>query len=162
GEHEPIVDHKLFDAVQAKLTACANVRQLKLRASPSILTGRIYDDRGNRMTSTHTNKRGARYRYYVSHAILQKRRHEAGSVIRVPADEIEELVVRSVRDHLGKRHHPEGSSPSSDRDMIDREVHRVVIKAEAAEIDLRAEPEIGQQNKGKNAKRRASDNRPSI
>src|SRR5207249_1013911 len=91
GEHEPIVDRKLFEVVQERLAANANARQLKLRASPSILTGRIFDDCGNRMTPTHTNKRGARYRYYVSHAILQKRKHEAGSVARVPADEIEDL-----------------------------------------------------------------------
>jgi len=73
GEQEPILDRALFDAVQAKLAASANTRQLKLRASPSILAGRIFDDRGNRMTPSHTNKRGARYRYYVSHAVLQKR-----------------------------------------------------------------------------------------
>ena len=59
GEQEPIVDRALFEAVQAKLAASANARQLKLRASPSILAGRIFDDRGNRMTPTHTNKQGA-------------------------------------------------------------------------------------------------------
>ena len=71
----------LFEAVQAKLAASATARQLRLKASPAILAGRLFDDRGNRMTPTHTNKRGARYRYYVSHAILQKRKEEAGSVV---------------------------------------------------------------------------------
>ena len=70
GEHEPIVEEILFEAVQAKLTASAAARQLRLRGSPAILAGRIFDDRGNRMTPTHTNKLGARYRYYVSHATL--------------------------------------------------------------------------------------------
>jgi site-specific DNA recombinase len=50
GEHEAILDRSLFDAVQTKLATSANVRQLKLRASPSIFAGRIFDDRGNRMT----------------------------------------------------------------------------------------------------------------
>ena len=80
------MDRELFEAVQAKLAAGANARQLKLRASPSILAGRLFDDRGNRMTPTHTNKRGARYRYYVSHPILQKRNNEAGTVSRVSAN----------------------------------------------------------------------------
>jgi DNA invertase Pin-like site-specific DNA recombinase len=80
GEHEPIVDRDLFEAVQSKLAAGATARQLRLRSSPAILAGRIFDDRGNRMTHTHTNKRGARYRYYVSHPILQKRNGDAGSV----------------------------------------------------------------------------------
>jgi Resolvase, N terminal domain len=32
--------------------------------------GRIFDDRGNRMTPSHSNEEGVRYRYYVSHAVL--------------------------------------------------------------------------------------------
>jgi hypothetical protein len=34
-----------------------------------------------------------RYRYYVSHATLQKRKAAAGSIARVPAPEIENLVL---------------------------------------------------------------------
>ena len=94
GEQEPILDRALFDAVQAKLAASASSRQLKLKASPSILAGRIFDDSGNRMTPSHTNKRGARYRYYVSHAVLQKRDDEAGSVVRISAPDIETVVVK--------------------------------------------------------------------
>lgn len=63
GDHEPIIDPALFDAVQARLASTAVARQLRLRGSSAILTSRIFDDRGNRMTPTHTNKRGARYRY---------------------------------------------------------------------------------------------------
>src|SRR4029077_14763387 len=73
GEHEPILDRTLFEAVQAKLAASATARELRLKGAPAIPTGRFFDDRGNRMTPTHTNKQGERYRYYVSHAILQKR-----------------------------------------------------------------------------------------
>jgi site-specific DNA recombinase len=45
------------------------------------------------MSPTHSNKLGVRYRYYVSHAFLQNRKEEAGSVTRVPAPEIEHLVL---------------------------------------------------------------------
>jgi site-specific DNA recombinase len=31
------------------------------------------------MSPTHANKRGVRYRYYVSHAILQNRKTETGT-----------------------------------------------------------------------------------
>ena len=57
------------------------------------MTGRLFDDRGNRMSPTHSNKLGVRYRYYVSQAILQNRKAEAGSVARVPAPEIETLYA---------------------------------------------------------------------
>jgi hypothetical protein len=70
GEQESIVDCALFEAVQAKLAGSAAKRRLRIRSSPATLGGCIFDDRGNRMTPTHTRKRGVRYRYYVSHARL--------------------------------------------------------------------------------------------
>jgi site-specific DNA recombinase len=100
GEHEPILDRDLFDAVQAKLAANAVTRKVRLRGSASILAGRIYDDHGNRMSPTHSNKLGVRYRYYVSHALLQNRKEATGCVTRVPAPEIEGLVLGGVRRHL--------------------------------------------------------------
>jgi hypothetical protein len=100
GEHEPILDRDVFEAVQAKLAAGAVERRLRLKGSPAVLTGRIFDDRGNRMIPTHSNKLGARYRYYVSHAVVQKRREDAGSIARAPAPEIETLVLKAVRAHL--------------------------------------------------------------
>ena len=101
GEHEPILARDLFEAVQARRAANVVARQLRLRGSAAPLTGRLFDDRGNRMSPTHANKRGVRYRYYVSHALLQNRKTEAGSVARIPAPEIETLVCDGVRRHLG-------------------------------------------------------------
>jgi site-specific DNA recombinase len=100
GEHEPILDSGLFQAVQAKLAAQAVERRCRLRGSPAILSGRLFDDRGNRMSPTSSNKRGARYRYYVSQAVLQKQPRARGSVGRVPAAEIEALVIAALRNHL--------------------------------------------------------------
>jgi site-specific DNA recombinase len=136
GEHEPIVDQALFQAVQTRLTASAMARQLRLRGSPAILAGRIFDDRGNRMTPTHTNKNGARYRYYVSHAILQKRTDEAGSVSRVPAPEIEGLVVKALGERFGVGGDHNEPTDTDDRNLIERQLDRVVIKAQAVEIYL--------------------------
>jgi site-specific DNA recombinase len=91
--HRVLATPREFEAVQAKLAANAVERRLQRRESASPLTSRIFDDRGNRMSRTHANKRGARYRYYVSYPILQGRTKEAGSVIRVPPSEIEALVI---------------------------------------------------------------------
>ena len=71
-------------ATRAKLQN-AVARQVRLKVSPSILTGRIFDDRGNRMSPTDSNKSGVRYRYYVSHAIVQQnlwKPHEASGYFR--------------------------------------------------------------------------------
>jgi hypothetical protein len=103
GEHAPILDRDLFNAVQAKLAASAVERKVQLRASAAILAGRLFDDQGNRMSPTHANKLGVRYRYYVSQALLQNRKAESGSVARVPASEIEVLVLGGIRNHVAKR-----------------------------------------------------------
>lgn len=106
GEHEPIIDRELFDAVQRTLASNTRGSCETWRSSDAILIGRIYDDRGNRMTPAHANKYPGgktgsagrvRYRYYVSSAIPQGRKHECGSVSRVAAHEIEELVVAALR-----------------------------------------------------------------
>jgi DNA invertase Pin-like site-specific DNA recombinase len=139
GEQEHILDRALFDAVQAKLDASASARHLKLRASPSILSGRIFDDGGNRMTPTHTNKQGARYRYFVSHAILQKRGGEAGSVVRISAPDIETAVVQAVRNHLDKRKSGDRPNPTTDRELIERHVERIIVKPQMIEVHLVSE-----------------------
>jgi hypothetical protein len=135
GEHKPIVDRDLFAAVQAKLAENAVARQVRLKGSPAILTARIFDDRGNRMSPTHSNKRGVRYRYYVSHAILQQRKAEVGSIPRVPAPEVETLVLDGVRNHFASIsiEHP---TPTADRDLIERHVERVIVKPQSLEVHL--------------------------
>ena len=83
GEHEPILDRALFEAVQEKLAERAVARRLARSSSPSMLAGLIFDDRGNPMSPSHANKKGVRYRYYVSQALLQNRKAEVGSIARV-------------------------------------------------------------------------------
>ena len=136
GEHEPILSRDLFEAVQAKRVANAVARQVRLRGSAAILTGRLFDDRGNRMSPTHANKRGVRYRYYVSHAILQNRKAEAGSIARVPAPEIETLVCEGIRRHLAAMGGGEPAPATADRDLIERHVARVIVKPQALEVCL--------------------------
>jgi site-specific DNA recombinase len=48
------------------------------------------------MTPTHACKRGIKYRYYLSSVLLQGQSERAGSISRVPAAEIETLVISSV------------------------------------------------------------------
>jgi hypothetical protein len=138
AEHEPILDRDLFESVQAKLAANAVARKARLRGSASILTGRIYDiltgriydDRGNRMSPTHSNKLGVRYRYYVSHALLQSRKGGAGSVARGPAPEIEQLVLDGVRRHVETMGLP---GAAADRDLVEGHVDRVIVRPQAVE-----------------------------
>src|SRR5450432_3296600 len=100
GEQPAIVNRPLFDEVQAKLSEQLNNHTTTRMKSEALLVGRIFDDRGNRMTPSHARKRGIKYRYYLSSPLLQGQPERSGSIRRVPAAEIETLVIRSVQEHL--------------------------------------------------------------
>jgi site-specific DNA recombinase len=135
GEHQPIIDRPTFDAVQAKLADSARIRRLCVESSPAILMGRLFDDRGNRMTPSHSNKDGVRYRYYVSHVLLQRRKQDAGRVTRVPAIALEKLVVQAIRAEAQPDTEPKGDL--SDRAVIDRYVARIIVRPNSIDIELR-------------------------
>ena len=66
------------------------------------------------MTPTHTNKKGVRYSYYVSQALLRKR--SAGSIGRAPAAELETAVVDAIRRHLQEDGRDPNPIPEAGRD----------------------------------------------
>ena len=68
--------------------------------SEALLAGRIFDDRGNRMTPSHVRKRGVKYRYYLSSHLLQAKRNAQIDMPGPERDYIEGLVTRWVREHL--------------------------------------------------------------
>ena len=145
GKHEPILERALFDAVQAKLAAQAVARRCRLRGSPAILSGRLFDICGNRMSPSHTNKGGARYRYYVSQVVLQGKPEPAGLVGRVSAAELEAFVVAVLRNHLNNGEGREGS-PDNDRDLLERHLERVTLTPNRLELRLRQSLEAAQAN----------------
>ncbi|MDO8423327.1 MAG: recombinase family protein [Parvibaculum sp.] len=97
GEHQPIIDPALFEAVQAMLAKNLQVHRATRSASEALLLGLLVDDRGNTMTPSYSNKGGVRYRYYVSRALTEGRQKNAGSVARVSAPEIETLVSNALQ-----------------------------------------------------------------
>jgi DNA invertase Pin-like site-specific DNA recombinase len=101
GEQLPILDPGLFDAVQARLSEQLTNHVKTRTHSEALLMGRISDDRGNPMRTSHARKSGIKYRYYVSSALVDGRPEEAGSINRVPAVEVEALVARAIREHVG-------------------------------------------------------------
>jgi hypothetical protein len=60
--------------------------------------GVLFDARGGRMSPTHSNKRGTRYRYHISRSLQAGSDKTEGQ--RIPAVALEDLVVRRVRDWL--------------------------------------------------------------
>ena len=119
-EHAAIVDRKIFDRVQQLLASQPAGRKARRTASEALLMGKLYDDRGNRMSPSFSAKNGVHYRFYVSSALLRGRKADVGSVGRVPAAEIESTVLAALKTH--QRQRQSDSAPASIGD-----VERVII-----------------------------------
>ena len=97
GEHEAIITRAMWDKVHGILRESPRKRAANTRAqTPALLKGLIFGPTGCAMTPTHTRKGDKLYRYYVSQSVL-KRGAGACPVGRVPAAEIEAMVVDQLR-----------------------------------------------------------------
>lgn len=104
GQHEAIIDLDLWQVVQNKIATNRQERALGVGAeSPSLLAGLIVDAEGRRLTPTHANKRGKRYRYYISTSLLDGKNKAGRATLRLPAGEIEGLVLDRLRAFLASR-----------------------------------------------------------
>src|SRR5258706_11876608 len=77
-------------------------------------------------------KAGIRYRYYVSlpHLKGESKTVSVGSVSRIPATDIEDVIVKSLNEHLVAQHDQPSSSsaPAADRGaMITEQVVRIAV-----------------------------------
>ena len=160
GEHRPIVDPALFGQVQARLDENRRGRCLKNERSQALLLGKLYDDRGNRMTPSYAIKKGVRYRYYVSCVLAQGRKDEAGSISRIASDAIETIVTDAVAKLPGtdagatRRNRPMPAGfdekphldvgdvterqpdPAHDRERVEQLVDKIMIRSQSVEIRL--------------------------
>lgn len=82
------------------------------------------------MSPSHARKVGIKYRYYLSSALLNGLADRAGSVPRVAAEEIERLVIKSLREHLGLE------QQTDDRATINEHVSRVEIRSDEIIVHL--------------------------
>jgi DNA invertase Pin-like site-specific DNA recombinase len=107
GQHDAIIDGELWQRVQLKLAGNRQSRAFGETAEePSLLAGLIVDGDGQRMTPTHAVKKGRRYRYYVSTQLISGTRSDHAKGWRIPAGDIEVLVLDRLRAFL-----------ASDRDL---------------------------------------------
>jgi site-specific DNA recombinase len=98
GEHDAIINVELWNSVARRLAANRRERELGVGADePSLLAGLVRDSTGERMTPTHAVKGRKRYRYYVSQSLVAAGRRPAAAGRRIPAGDIEALVLDRLR-----------------------------------------------------------------
>ena len=94
------------------------------------------------MTPSYAVKNGMRYRYYISAALVQGQPDKAAKLNRVPATEIEQLILSAVRKCLaGKSHTNERPHSLNDKELISARVARVDVKRDHLAIQLSANPD---------------------
>lgn len=165
GEHPPIIDRPLWDAVAKRLEDNTHDRENAAGVQePSLLAGILYDGDGCRLTPSHAVKTSKRYRYYVSNNLITGPRAAAPRGRRVPASDIETLVGKAIKDFLSSgtavlealsdigfekmpkqqilrsaadlAHGWEQRSPTERRVLIRSIVSRVVIQPEHINVEI--------------------------
>jgi DNA invertase Pin-like site-specific DNA recombinase len=110
GQHPAIISQELWDAVQAQIAdnKQGNI-QRQSAPSMSLMAGILFDEQGNRLHPSHSQKQSKRFRYYISSTLKSGPRKEAIDGIRVSALEIEVLVINYLKvwlsDHAGLIEH---------------------------------------------------------
>lgn len=138
GRQAAIVEQDQWERAQALLSEKSASRQRhNIAPGGRPLAGRLFDDRGNAMSPSYSTKRsGQRYNYYVSQARLQNDKARAGTVARVPANEIERLVREAVCTT-----DIDGSGCAAE--LMRERVERVVVHADRVEILQTTSDEAG-------------------
>jgi hypothetical protein len=143
GEQPPILDRALFEAVRKQALAQWSHRTLARSKSDHLLAGLLFDDAGHPMVPTHATKAGVRYRYYASAPVLhgEAKTASAGSVSRVPAAEIEEAVLKSLKDHLIEQQNGSAINTSriDDREAIAQLVSATIVHKDKLVVRLNSD-----------------------
>src|SRR4030088_86967 len=133
GEHQAIIDRKLWDQVHAILKQSPRRRAASARAqTPALLKGLLFGPDGAAMSPTHTRKAGRLYRYYISQSVM-KRGTDACPVRQIPAAEIERIVIEQIRSLLQT---PEiivqtwRAARKTDRNLAESEVRGALLEFE--------------------------------
>ena len=115
GQHDPIISEALWTGVQTRLQSTAARKrgsayvskddpQLALATSGeprSPLTGKLFDETGDRLTPSHTNRHNRRFRYYISRRLITQGTDPGGW--RLPAPQLEAMILTALRHHLRQR-----------------------------------------------------------
>jgi len=103
GQHAPIIVSDVWDRVQEMLKDGAAVqRGTRHTKHASPLAGKLFDETGDRLTPSHSRKNGKRLRYYISRRLIKERSEQHPDAWRLPADQIEQLLVDALSTRLSR------------------------------------------------------------
>ncbi|WP_170331380.1 recombinase family protein [Ruegeria arenilitoris] len=106
GQHPAIIDQGIWDRVQEKMRQASNRSRARGGSDArqhsndpgAWLTGLLSDDTGDRLTPTHTTRKGRRLRYYISNRLISGGKDISGW--RLPGPALENAVIDVIVRHL--------------------------------------------------------------
>ncbi len=138
GRHPAIVDQDLWQRVQEKLQlASGRQRGRKTDAEAALLTGKLRDETGDRLTPTHCIKAGKRHPYYVSNRLIGNGPDPTGW--RLPARKLETAVATAIAGHLEQaaREHTLRATPDLRQDpALEDRARAIASELRANKSDL--------------------------
>jgi DNA invertase Pin-like site-specific DNA recombinase len=139
GPQPALIERELFEAVQKRLTEQRSHNVTTKMRSDASLKGILFDEAGNAMVPTHSTKQGVRYRYYVSQPYLRGlAKPPVGTIVRLPAADIEAAITRAIPQHLGQREGlPAGTDPAEQEGMLSR-ISRIEVRKDRLAVWLRS------------------------
>jgi site-specific DNA recombinase len=140
GQQEAIIGRELWEQVQQRLRDAAVRRGAASRGNvASPLVGRLVDEYGERLTPSHTVKRGRHYRYYVSRRLFRASAAQVKNGRRISALELERSVSAAARSMLNDRAGLIESLPNAEPSAD--EIRSILRAADAATNSLDSQPQ---------------------
>jgi site-specific DNA recombinase len=123
GQHHAIIGDDLWKIVQEQVADNRVARSTGVNSiSPSLLAGLVFDETGDRMTPTHANKKGTRYRYYVSRGLIGGKTDLGKNTgRRIAAGDLERIVQTRVVEFLSDQTAIHGAIQTIEPDGNDRQ-----------------------------------------
>ena len=148
GVHETIIGEALWSDVQTRLSQNRAARKTRCNVrNPSPLAGRVFDETGQPLTPSHSNKNGQLYRYYVSR----------DRKIRLPAVELENAVANALAiDRDLTLHLKQTGQAETDRTEL---VQRVTVQSDTLDIVVSAGRTLMTITSGFTTKKRGVENK---
>ncbi len=157
GQHEAIIDQELWEQVQQHMASNSVEHKTRSRTTVSCpLTNKLFDVSGERLIPVHANKKGRRYRYYISQSLIADPRDASPNGWRLPGQELEHVITHAVSEiilddvaitaalqesgiavhHIPSALDAAGKIEPNASDIIERFVQRVELRQDGIRLTL--------------------------
>lgn len=155
GQHEAIIDQELWEQVQQHMARNSVEHKTRSRTTVSCpLTNKLFDVSGERLVPVHVNKKGRRYRYYISQSLKADPKDASPNGWRLPGQEFEQVITHAALEvihddvaittaleesgihHIQSALKAAGKIQPDAADIIERFVQRVELRQDGIRITL--------------------------